>query len=923
MPRRTKRSRAQAENAAVARAKTAENPYRRPVGSGRLGFLPEWYGSLDEMNNPIPSSSSQLIDDSDGSGDEVWDEHNTANLEEVWSDFSEEEFPDVESKSASYHSINERNQRQRRRAFKHRVRSSIIALINSSSPAIDPSLARKLFFRVIWDEFAEELNSFQPLNGVENEYMNRICEEFKAQKPGTAARVQIASKIFDDLGELRMFKKKIDARRALQCCRSTFDAAKKHAIIFGPGCPKPRNISKRSSSVKGLVQELQHWAEANMTLRISSYQTTREGEAISYLLSSINELWNLYSSTTQSRVGRTLFFRFFSQPKFQKMNLLGGLCSVCDSTGYQVRSNILELVEEFCPESLTKVTNTVDLWIRHVRLKMFPSEDHIGCLSHCYRHAMGHSCDKEHPETCQECMSIFETIWMIRPLVQERIQNKNDLFWTMQEDLESLARGFVGHRFRTASTKQAYAKAIHEIKDNHAVIILDFKQKLLSEEARESQSHFFGKAAFASLHGAAILMKQNDAHREAVISTQQEASNRVKYHYSRRPTVGIQTRIQTELMVQFIDLYSADTQQDATWVINAIEIVCQHLKESHPNIGSAEIWSDNAACYHNFELGRIAPLLFIQVGIQLSSMRFYEAGEGKSLLDRHFAVIRHAITRHVTSGLKFQALGDIERVLSGLSGVHAYEIQPNRSFENQGPTKKIKGISKLHDWRYEYLTSGIRVKMYREVWGSIVEEEPDHQEMIEFPADRVTRINCKYEHRSSSDRVLEPIFEPPNFLVQAEMLKSMIAITDDSKSIFVEGWGRHQNTWKKTGRFPAIIVRFLQYSYHSGHEQDTRNLNPKVVCQQLAQLIREGKINERALTEQQVKSWLSAEKRRNNPKPAWYQAGNPTCVWNPIETSEVEEIPVDPVESEREPRLALRFPTTLWHRFFSLQSSPI
>ena len=100
-------------------------------------------------------------------------------------------------------------------------------------------------------------------------------------------------------------------------------------------------------------------------------------------------------------------------------------------------------------------------------------------------------------------------------------------------------------------------------------------------------------------------------------------------------------------MVHFIDLYSSDTQQDAKWVMNAIEVVCQHLKSHHPNILSSEIWSDNAGCYHNIELGRTAPLLFFEVGVQLTSMRFYEAGEGKSILDRHFAIVRHLSLIHI------------------------------------------------------------------------------------------------------------------------------------------------------------------------------------------------------------------------------------------------------------------------------------
>ena len=47
----------------------------------------------------------------------------------------------------------------------------------------------------------------------------------------------------------------------------------------------------------------------------------------------LEKMWSAfqhhYNTTVENRMGRTMFFRFFSQSRFRRM---GGLCSVCDAT---------------------------------------------------------------------------------------------------------------------------------------------------------------------------------------------------------------------------------------------------------------------------------------------------------------------------------------------------------------------------------------------------------------------------------------------------------------------------------------------------------------------------------------------------------------------------------------------------------------
>ena len=52
----------------------------------------------------------------------------------------------------------------------------------------------------------------------------------------------------------------------------------------------------------------------------------------------------------------------------------------------------------------------------------------------------------------------------------------------------------------------------------------------------------------------------------------------------------------------------------------------------------------------------------------------------------------------------------------------------------------------------------------------------------------------------------------------------------------------------------------------------------------------------KALTEIQIRSWLSSEKTRNKPAPpGWFQAGNPDCIWegHNLTSSEINQVELE------------------------------
>ena len=133
-------------------------------------------------------------------------------------------------------------------------------------------------------------------------------------------------------------------------------------------------------------------------------------------------------------------------------------------------------------------------------------------------------------------------------------------------------------------------------------------------------------------------------------------------------------------------------------------------------------------------------------------------------------------------------------------------------------------------------------------------------------------------HSSASNQILTPMGEPKQYFVDETTL-SLRNLELEEAPIFPINWG--QPAHKVVRCFPPIVTRALLYLFYMGNAQGGTSgghLNAEQICDGLAGLVRAGHINERALTEQQVKSWIGSQKRRNQPRPIWYIPGDPSCI---------------------------------------------
>ena len=142
--------------------------------------------------------------------------------------------------------------------------------------------------------------------------------------------------------------------------------------------------------------------------------------------------------------------------------------------------------------------------------------------------------------------------------------------------------------------------ALLDLNEDGAILVIDYKMKILPKIARETKQEFFGKKGWA-LH-----------------------------------TVLLYTKESSEINIQAIDHWSTDVRQDAWFSASSLHFVIENL-EIKPKWIS--IISDNGPHYHNSELMIIMSKWYEWYGIQVKKWIFLEAGKAKTTVDSHHAQV--------------------------------------------------------------------------------------------------------------------------------------------------------------------------------------------------------------------------------------------------------------------------------------------
>jgi len=162
---------------------------------------------------------------------------------------------------------------------------------------------------------------------------------------------------------------------------------------------------------------------------------------------------------------------------------------------------------------------------------------HIPCVSHCLRYAFG-DCDQDHPNICQSCEDLFRFF--------EKLQNNlNVIHHQILEEYQKQLIFFMLHHARKTYLNAQLNSNLLQLDSDGALLIVNYKMRILPKSARETKSEFFGKCNW-SLHSILIYTKNSGA---------------------------------SDLNIQAFDHWSNDTKQDAWFTASSLHSVIETLEK--------------------------------------------------------------------------------------------------------------------------------------------------------------------------------------------------------------------------------------------------------------------------------------------------------------------------------------------------------
>jgi hypothetical protein len=166
-------------------------------------------------------------------------------------------------------------------------------------------------------------------------------------------------------------------------------------------------------------------------------------------------------------------------------------------------------------------------------------------------------CTQEHKSRCAMYDQLFVLIEYLTVVLPED-------FHSIIEESRNKIYYFLAHQARKVYLNNQFKAKLLELDDDGAILVCDYKIRILPKSARETKEQFFGKYGW-TLHTILVFTKRNAL----------------------------------QLDVQAFDHWSTDTKQDVWFTSLSFDAV---FKTLDPKPKWIKIFSDNGGHYHNSEL---------------------------------------------------------------------------------------------------------------------------------------------------------------------------------------------------------------------------------------------------------------------------------------------------------------------------------
>ena len=281
-------------------------------------------------------------------------------------------------------------------------------------------------------------------------------------------------------------------------------------------------------------------------------------------------------------------------------------------------------------------------------------------------------------DRCQELRDFYRSLEEEIGKISERCPMASDDICDLRfllDDSKDKIEQWKAHILRSVNQEEVKKEVLDKLEPTEALLVEDWAMKFLPLHFREKSAEFYGKRGI-------------NWHVTAVIRKTPESS------------------LSVEVFVHVFD--SCD--QDQIAVASITQNTLSTLRKLYPELTGVYFRSDNAGCYHGGYILTSLPSIGHETGIRVIGYDFSEAQHGKDICDRKTATIKQHARRFVAeTKTDILTACDLKKALEsngGVEGCRVSVVEMPQRYSQIDTNVKIKGISQIHNIRYE--EGGIR-----------------------------------------------------------------------------------------------------------------------------------------------------------------------------------------------------------------------
>ncbi|RHZ51444.1 hypothetical protein Glove_478g11 [Diversispora epigaea] len=272
-----------------------------------------------------------------------------------------------------------------------------------------------------------------------------------------------------------------------------------------------KNLAVGSDTIMNARKHVRRYGPDRANISQSSYKIDPKSNLpICYLHDQKSELWKKFEETYPNGMKKTSFMtRLINATHLKYRDDLGALCQICNDYGFESFENLESIVREDISEKkiglfifiaimedgyvlLEDIILThIDQLKRHMRrgyeeeleINSNGTLAHNSCISHCLLYAFG-DCDQIHQIRCNKCDQFFQLFNLLKN------QISNDKIQKLDENQEKL-KYYLSHQTRKVYLNAQFKPLLNSLDDNGAIMICNYKMRVLPKSARETKSEFF------------------------------------------------------------------------------------------------------------------------------------------------------------------------------------------------------------------------------------------------------------------------------------------------------------------------------------------------------------------------------------------------------------------------------------------------